>query len=104
MEKTQLRMLYLKGVWVGQSVKHRTLDVGSDHDPTVREIKPPLLVRSLLGIPSLPLTLSPFSLSFSLKINKHLKIDIKMFFLNLLLVFLNEIWVAPVIFLSMFTK
>ena len=68
------------GAWVAQLVKQPTLDFGSGHDLTVREIEP--LIGSLLGILCLLLSLSlPHSCSphdcLSLKINKHfLKIAI----------------------------
>ena len=70
------------GPWVGQSVKHPTLDFGSGHDLTVHEFKPAsgsmLTAQSLLGILSLSLSLSLsaptlllHTLSLSLKIKKY---------------------------------
>ena len=74
------------GAWVAQSVKHPTLDFGSDHDLTVREFKPlvglcadgmepawdslsapPLLMHTL----SLSLSLSKRSKTFDKKTNKQ---------------------------------
>ena len=55
-------MIFFRGAWVAQSVKHPTLDFGSAHDLRVPEIKPPsgslLTEQSLLGILSL-LSLCP---------------------------------------------
>ena len=60
--------------WVAQSVKHKTLDIGSSHDLTVAGSSPAsgstLTVLSLLGILSLSLSLYPLPCSFSLKISK----------------------------------
>ena len=71
------------GAWVAQSVKHLTLDFGSGHGLTFMRLSPAsgfaLTVRSLLGILSLPLSVSlpfPFScmhnlcLSLSVSHNK----------------------------------
>ena len=46
-----------KGAWVAQSVKCQTFDFGSGHDLKVCELKPTLLVWSVLGIDSLCLFL-----------------------------------------------
>ena len=49
-----------RGDWVAQSVKRLTLDFGSGHDPGVKgsALGSALTAGSLLGIPSLPLSLS----------------------------------------------
>ena len=65
-----------RGAWEVQSVKYLTLDFSSGHDVMVREFKchvgdSALTVRSLLGILSLSLYLSPaHTVSVSLKMNK----------------------------------
>ena len=77
--------------WVTQSVKHLTLHFGSGHDLVVHGFKPRIklcadslesawdsLSSSLLALPPLRLKVSlvhVLSLSLSLKINKHLKIN-----------------------------
>ena len=48
----------MRDTWVARSVKHQTLDCGSGHDLTIREIEPPVGLynghRACLGF-SLPL-------------------------------------------------
>ena len=67
-----------------QSVKHLTLDLGSGHDLTIREVEPRLglcantvlTAGNLLGVLSLPLSLPLpclHTVSLSLKINNNLK-------------------------------
>ena len=65
-----------RGSWVAHSVKHRTLDLGSGHDLTVRGIEPQVALcadtagsawDSLSLLLSLPL---PCSLGLSLSQNK----------------------------------
>ena len=66
------------GTWVAPSFKRLTLDFGSGHEVRVHEIEPRVMLssaltaQSLLGILSLPLSLSLSlpTLSFSLNINK----------------------------------
>ena len=82
----QLRVFLILDTWVAQSVKRPTLDFGSGHDLTVREIESRIRFCAdsacLLGILSLPLSLpSPLlALSRSLKIKINFK---KKFFLKL---------------------
>ena len=81
--KLCLKTVNCRGVWVVQSVKHLTLDLGSRYDLMVLQIKTHVssvqTVQSFLGIlsPSLsapPVCVLPPSLSLSLKTNKYIKI------------------------------
>ena len=54
---------------MAQSVKRQTLDFGSGHDLTVREFEPCMGLCADSVEPAWD-SLSPFSLSLSLKINK----------------------------------
>ena len=59
----------LGGAWVAQLVKRSIIDFSSGHDLMVPEFEHPLMVQSLLGILSLPLSLPrPLSLPLPLSL------------------------------------